>query len=251
MKFINYFLGAVLVMVLTGCVTPQPLVKDVLVNPEAHLTSDFTVTKLSESVRDSLSIKTPGKVTREVRFRTVMTNSEGDNKQSYEKMNTVDVLDNGLVRRMVQTGSNGILSLTEFDLDYHGIFNLIYQPMSHRASHAYAPTYAKAISRLDKGIANPREETEYVFEYALAPEIQIVNFETQKTVCKTGKWFSANTLHAKLSGTALPIDCEYFGRNGQTFAKVQYAFIRDLGITMMRESVTSTVKRTWVITDVL
>jgi hypothetical protein len=235
---------------LTGCATPQPLVKDVLADPEAHLTASFTEAKLSDSVRAALGIKTPGGVKRIIRIDTVMTNIDGDNKQSFEKKNTYYVLDNGLVRSMVQTGNNGIFSFTEFDLTYYDIFPLIYQSMSHGATRPYSPTYTKAIATLDKGIADPRETTEYVFEYALAPEIQIANFRNQKTVCQTGKWFPANTLHAKLTGMALPVDCEYFGTNGQTFLKLKSVFIKELGVTLKRESVSSTRKRTWTIGDV-
>jgi len=250
MKLVIFGLSAIFVAALTGCVTPQPLVKDVLADPAAHLNSKFSETQLSDSVRAALGIKTPGTVKRQVRIDAVMTNIDGDNKQSFEKKNFYYVLDNGLVRSMIQTGKNGILSLTEFDLNYYGVFSLIYQSMSHDRSNTYAPTYAKLITQLNKGIADPKEATEYVFEYALAPEIQIMNFSTQKTVCKTGKWVAANTLHAKFTGTALPVDCEYFGSNGQTFLKTQSVFLKDLGISFRRESASSTRKRTWTITDV-
>jgi hypothetical protein len=249
MKYIKCLAAVAIFSALAGCAI-QPAVKDVLVNPSAHLETNFSEAKLSESVRKKLRIQNPGTVKRQVQVETTMTNIDGETKQSFQKNVTFYVLDNGLVRSMVQTGNNGILSLTEFDLTYYDIFSLIHQTISHSATTAYMPIYAKTISKLDKGIANPKESTEYTFEYALATEVQIANFADQKTVCKTGKWFAAKTLHSKLTGMALPIDCEYFGRNGQTFLKMESAFIKDLGITLKRESASSTRKRTWVINDV-
>lgn len=250
MKLVNYCFGVALILSLAGCATPQPPVKDILTDPEAHLATNFTVEKLSESVRDSLGIKVPGKVKHIARINEIMTVVEGDNKQSYDKQHVYYVLDNGLVRSMIQASSNGISSLTEFELSYHNVFNLIYQSVSHLATTAYSPTYTKQILRLDKGIADPKESNEYIFEYALAPEIQVVNFKPQKTICKTGKWFPVNTLHPKLTGLALPIDCDYLASNGQTFIKMQSVFIKDLGVSLLRESVTTRQKRTWKITDV-
>jgi hypothetical protein len=249
MKLFIRCIAAALVLVLAGCAT-RALVKDVTANPEAYLVNNFNETKLSDAVRNAVGIKTPGKVKREVRIEAVMTNIEGEQKQSFDKTDLHQVLDNGLVRSMVQASNNGIASITEFDLTYHDIFALIYQSVSHSATNASTLMYTKAIAKLDKSIADPTENTEYVFEYALAPEPQIANFENQRTVCKTGKWFAANTLHPKLPGNALPIDCEYFGRNGQTFLKLQSAYIKDLGITLKRESATSTRKRTWTVKDV-
>ncbi|MFL6622748.1 MAG: hypothetical protein ACJ8NR_09045 [Sulfurifustis sp.] len=249
MKFFNRCIAAALVLFLSGCVT-RALVKDITADPKAYLTNTFNETKLSDSVRNALGIKTPGNVKREVHVDAVMTIIDGEQKHSFDKTEFYQVLDNGLVRSMVQAGNNGITSISEFDLTYHDIFALIYQSVSHDATTAFAATYTKGIAKLDKGIADPKENAEYVFEYALAPEPQIVNFENQKTVCKTGKWFAANTVHPKLTGNALPIDCEYFGRNGQTFLKLRSVFIKDLGVTLKRESVTSTRKRTWTIRDV-
>src|SRR6266481_1700797 len=172
MNVVKYCLAGLAIFVLAGCVTTQP-VKDVLADPQRHLVTNFSEAKLSDSVRSALGIKMPGNVKRQVRIDSVMTNVEGDKEQSFEKQSTYYVLDNGLVRDMVQTGNNGILSSSEFALNYHGIFPLIYQSLSHSATNTYSPTYTKAISKLDKGMSDPKETTEYVFEYALAPEVQL------------------------------------------------------------------------------
>jgi hypothetical protein len=250
MNLVSRLLTVVPVAVLAGCVAPQPLVKDVLIDPHSYLASNLSEAKLPDPVRDALGVQAPGSVKRQVRIDAVMTNVDGDKKQNFEKTYTFHVLDNGLARVLIQTGNNGMHSLTEFGLSYHGVFYLIYTSMSHSATNVFSPTYTKAIARLDKGIGEPQEATEYVFEYALAPEVQIANFQNRKTTCKTGKWVSAGTVHAKLKGVALPVDCEYFGRNGENFLKSQSVFIKDLGVTLPRESATSTRKRFWTVSDV-
>jgi hypothetical protein len=240
--------SAFIALMLNGCTTITS-VKEVMENPTNYLNENFTEAKLTEPVKAKLGITGQGSVKRSIRVEVNQVLIEGDKKTEFSNVYHFYVLSNGLVRNWIDNKANGISSSYSFRLN-HGPLAVVYQFANLGATNATFIDQYKSFSILDEGLANPKPASTYVAEYAVSPIHQVANFYTNKTVCKTGEFFEASTLHKKLAGKALTLDCERTGVNGQTFQKGQYTYLQDLGIMIDQSSSTTTTKRTYSITDV-
>ena len=128
------------------------------------------------------------------------------------------------MQEMWEWSNNGISYSLYYKLSYAGFLSLKLQSVLLNYTIAPRITEIKELKQFRSDIAKPRENTEYTFEYAVGPEIQFANFTLHELKCRSEKFYPANTIHPKLAGNGINLNCEFY-TNNVVSSKWKYVFL--------------------------
>lgn len=250
MRTILRMTACLAVLLLSACAA-MPSKQEVMADPDAYMANHFTGANIDPELRFKLKIGPTAQLKKNLQIKTVMTVDSGEKDKSvFDRSIKFKVFDNGLVQRKTETGKNGFVSVTHFELDYGYVVDLKYHEIFHEAAYTQPSRAVNSIARLDKGFLNPAENSKYVTDIEIGTPIQIANFVRVYYSCNTGAKFDAKTISDKLTGQALYFDCEHFSNN-VVFYKSKHLALLDYGVSVPVEESSAKRKRTWSITDVL
>ncbi|MBG6081925.1 hypothetical protein [Rubrivivax gelatinosus] len=233
--------GAVIsacVVVIAGCGTVDT--KTVVSNSDGYLATNFTAAQLSQPVR---TIVEKGDVLPKLFERIDFVSSADIDEEGkvsrISATNSFINLGNGYIQSRVEYARNGVPYRINLGLTYAGIYRLKSQTVFVDRSNAYQPLETKEMTRFDRGLGKPTAGQSYTVETKTGMAPQLVNFTEEKHVCTAGGAVPASTVHASLSGTAIPLDCTMTGQAGVVVGKAKFVWIADLGVAFQTEYTSS------------
>ena len=195
---------------LQACAT-RPQVKDVVADKMGYLDRKFSFTSMTEYQRKAYLAAFPNAPA--MGFKKMVITYERTAKSSSgtltaKVVQTVFGGENGLARMLFEISNNDVPFDLQYMLSYRGLFSPRSQTVWLKNHAADTMIEVKKYESTQKDLGNPAPNSEYVFRYQLAPEIQIVNFKTSELKCKTENFTPASALHPKLEGQAIALNCE-------------------------------------------
>lgn len=249
MKQIIKYIACLICVALTACAAPPT--REILANPDDYLAKNFSVTALTPEIRAKLKLTGTPKAAKSFKVTTVMTiESNKQEKTTYDRILKVNTLDNGLVQTLMETSNNGIVNLTSFFLDYGYLGTLKEHEVFNSSSGSSYPYTITSVTKLDKELLAPSENSSYSLEFEMGTPVQIAGFPRIKSTCTTGKHFDASELLPKLKGKAMYFDCQHINMNNAVSSKSKLLALLDYGFSIKVEDSNSSRKRTWTITNI-
>ena len=222
---------------LVGCATQAPVaVKDVVANPESHLVQ-FAPTKIATEVLTALP-RVPDPTNKFTRFefesRWQETSTNEKNPRNLDVRTLVLNSGNGLFSSYEQVANNEVPFRINYKLTYQGITPLKWQTVFLNYQRGEMAFLVKRFQRRDPLPAAFPQGARFESSANTGSEIQASNLPEERQVCTLGNLSAARELHPALSGQALDISCEDYGRNGQLTGKVTFAYLESYGFALRK-----------------
>ncbi len=184
--------------------TPAP-------GPEGSRTDPFADRKLEQRfLTPVLAAKIPVEA-HQARFRTITiataaTSVEANGRSEFSNsvMRFTNV-GNGLVQRATELTRYETSYGSTYSLSYKGLVDLKMQEVPLRTSIVRPVIEIKAAARFDAMPTEPGKE--FTFDYSTGLEKQTSNFLPIQFACKSIRKLSASSLHEKIPGEALELEC--------------------------------------------
>ncbi len=233
---------------LAGCSSVSPI-QDVTADIPGYLAKKFAAPLLRESVVKKL----PASLTPAARMRDLKVslnaefeNAEGKTEQA-QIAATYTPTERGLIQRFQEYSANGIPYALFYSLTYQGLQDLRWQNAPLRSS-VTSPLYEiKEIERMD---AMPTQVGQtFNVRYQTGTDVQVANYRSFEKRCKVPRARPASTIDASLRGEALDVECEYLV-NSLVDMRSNYVFLKEYGVTILLENISSNRKARYSITRV-
>ncbi len=249
-ELLNRVCVVALFLSLTACAT-SATVKDITGNKIGYLTDTFVVAKLSPQIADQISKGRPPSLSfQKMNLEVIGTIENSDGKKTSANASATLLNAGGAyVQEMWEWSNNGISYSLNYKLSYASFLGLKFQSVPLNYKVAPRITEVKELKQFSSDIAKPRENTEYTFEYAVGPEIQLANFTPHQLKCRSEKFYPAKTIHPKLAGNGIDLNCEFY-TNNVVSSKWKYVFLQQYGVAFLLEATNSRDKTTYKITNV-
>jgi hypothetical protein len=247
-KLVRHAPAPLLAAVLTACAPAA--VKDIAANKTAYLAENFSPQQLPPDVSKQLAAAGP--VTLGFQSMTIKISAvfeDNSKKETPTLLATLKNVGNGVVQEMLEYSNNDIPYGIEYSLSYMALLPLKSQRVFYNRQTANFAIEAKHLNEVPKDAVKLREETDYVFDWASGTSPQLMNFSNIRLVCRSGKFYSAATLHAKLAGNAIDFNCTRHV-NGVVRARQKFAVLERYGLALKLEFKSSTITETYRIGDV-
>ncbi len=248
-KTLGTLAAALAVAALAGC-APAP-VKDIAANKSAYLDANFSPAQLSPNIKQQLA--SPDPVTpqaRSLRLRMKAVFEDlGKPAHTPTALLTLTSAGDSLVQEMVEYLNNDIAYGIHYSLTYMGMIPLRQQSVRLNQRASGLTFEAKQIKEVSKEARRPRENTDYVFAWTNGNTQQLMNFSDIRLACRSETPYAASTLHPKLSGSAINLNCSR-EINGVTRAKQTFAVLPAYGVAIKTQFQSSNSKETFTIEDV-
>jgi hypothetical protein len=233
---------------MSGCSSVSPI-QEVTADIPGYFGKKFAVPLLRESVVKKIPASlTPAVSMREMKVTMTadFENSDGKSEQA-QITATYTPTDKGLIQRFQEYSANGIPYALFYSLTYQGLQDLRWQNAPLRSS-VTSPLYEiKEIERMD---AMPTQVGQtFNIRYQTGTEGQVANFRSFEKRCKVARSRPATTIDASLRGEALDVECEYLV-NTLVDMRSNYVFLKDYGVSMLTENISSNRKAKYTITKV-
>ncbi|MFG6446820.1 hypothetical protein ACG0Z6_01040 [Roseateles sp. BYS180W] len=223
-----------LVGVLAGCGTVDT--KTVVSNSDAYLASNFTPDQLAQPVRTLVEKgeQLPKQFNR-IEYKTIADLDEEGKIYQITSASTFINLGNGYIQNKTEYSRNGVPYRINLALTFAGIYRLKTQTTFVDRSNALYPLDTKEMSKFDRGLGKPQAGQTYGIDAKTGNAPQLMNFSDEKHVCTASQAVQAASVHASLSGTAIPLECTMTGANGVVVGKTKLMWISDLGVAFQTE----------------
>jgi len=240
-------LASLVVSLFPGCITVTN-VKDVTADRGAYMATKFDPGTLSPVLAKKVPQDASGKGFGHLTI-TMEAKSEGSDGKTESWINTVTFVDagHGFVQRMTESSNNDIPYNLAYSLTYKGIMDLRWQTVPLRGTVAGPLNEVKDTTRFDSLPETVGKE--FVVDYLIAPDYQIANFRAYQKSCKATRALEAGSLHAKLPGPALELECQIL-MNNVVQSRSKWVLIQQYGLAIQIENVDSSNKSTVRVADV-
>lgn len=236
-------------IVLSGCVQFVP-VKEMASDKPGYLARHFDVASLPASVRDKLpapgSHTLPFKVL--VMSGTVAGHVGTAAVQNDFKATLVNAKDTGLIQQLYETSANGVPSGATFSLSYLNLYSLKQEVALYSRTVAFIPFIVHDVDNNQFAFDAPKEDATYTTAFEFGTTVQIVNFHTTVSTCRTGHYYPASQINAGLTGKAIDLECEDT-RDGIVQNKARRTYLTEYRVGLSRSFATSTMKLDWTYSD--
>jgi len=153
---------------------------------------------------------------------------------------------NGLMQRVSELSKVGIAFGSTYSLTYKGLADLKLQDVPLRSTVTRPVIEWKDVSRFDALPSEPGRE--FSFHYATGLESQRSNFLSIQNNCKSTRKVPAMTLHPRIQGDALELECRLSSNNAlQSSSK--WMLLLAYGMAVETEHTRATSRSTTRITD--
>lgn len=228
------FITACVVATLSACAAVDT--KTIVSNSDAYLAGHFTPAQLSAPVRSQVEKGEPlPKLFDRIDYRTVADVDEEGKVSQVTSASTYTDLGNGYIQNRTEYSRNGVPYRINLALTFAGLYRLKTQTTFVDRPNALQPIDTKDMSRFDRALGRPQAGQSYTIETKTGLAPQIMNFADEKQVCVAGASVPATSLHASLSGAAVPIDCTVTGANDVVVGKSKWMWVADLGVAFQTE----------------
>lgn len=131
---------------------------------------------------------------------------------------------NGAVRVIEQTSSNGLPSVLSFGLTYHGVSRVAVQVAALRNQTARPIFYLRSVKTWDS-LADMRENSTYVFEGTSGIRDPLTPSVRSNRRCESKTFYDANQFIKGTPGRAIDLHCTDFNDNGVKQAEVKFVWL--------------------------
>lgn len=223
---------------LAGCAAVDT--KTVVSDSETYMASNFTPAQLAQPVRTLVDKGEPlPRQFSRIEYRTIADlDEEGKTSQATSTSIFIN-LGNGYIQNRTEYSRNGVPYRINLALTFGGIYRLKTQTTFVDRANALHPLDTKELSRFDRAIARPQPGNTYSIDAKTGSAPQLMNFVDEKHSCTAGQPVQATTLHASLSGSAIPMECTMTGANGVVVGKSKFLWVADLGVAFQTEYTSS------------
>jgi hypothetical protein len=245
-KPINFFLTGLGIAALTACAPVA--VKDIAADKQGYLEQNFAPQQLPEGLKKQLAgggQASPRFGTMRLKLKATFEDA-GKTPQTPSIVLTLKNAGGGLIQGMMEYSHNDIPYGIQYSLTYMGLIPLREQTVRFNQQVGGLTFEAKEVTQLGKDAIQPRENTEYVFEWTNGSSVQIANLSNIKLLCRSGTFYPANTVHPKLSANAIDLSCTR-EVNGIVRAKQKYVVLPAYGVALKSEHQSSANKETFKI----
>lgn len=234
---------------LTAC-APAP-VKEIAADKLGYMKSNFSPALLSSDVKKQLAAQERVPVAfNTLRLKIRMLIEDLDKKPQTPTMDlTLHNAGEGLVQEMKEYFNNGLAYGMHYSLNYAGLLPLRQQNVRYSFRQSGIFYEAKQIKALSKNVARPEPDADYELSWSNGTSAQFANFSEIRIRCRSGQPYSASTLHPRLSGSAIDLNCTR-AVDGVERTRESYAVLRDYGVALKTGYQSSSAKETYTIEEV-
>ena len=235
---------------LAGC-AGTVATKDVMADGGQYLATNFTPDKLAAGVR--AKVETGDKLPD--RFKTlrlsyrISTDEEGK-KSEITSVTDLTNLGNGYVQSRSEYSKNGVPYRVNLGLSFGDVYRLKTQTLFLGRANALHPVETKELTRLDRGLINPKPGAKYVIESKTGTSVQLANYLTENFLCSATASGPASAISASLTGQTLDLDCDVVGTNNVVVSKMKFAWLSDYGVGIQKEVADSRTRSVYSVTAV-
>ena len=155
-------------------------------------------------------------------------------------------LGNGLLQRAAELSKYDIGYGTTYSLTWRGLLDLKWQEVPLRSRIVRPVIEMKNAARIDALPTEPGRDVS--FEYSTGLESQASGFLPIQLGCRSTRKLPANTLHARIAGEALELDCRLRGDNALQGTS-KWLVLLSYGLAIEMEQVRGTTRVTSRIAD--
>jgi hypothetical protein len=204
-------------LTISSCATnSQPAqISEINANRESYLRKNFSPENLPIKVSKNLP-NTSGNTTLPFQLITIQQKTETVNndgkKTACDSTTKIYNVGKGLTQSMRATSINDIPLEYSFDTAYRNTYLLSYQSASQSKKYANAINQAKEIKKLDELPQKLDEKHTYTFDVVMISKFSGKTY-TNKSECKTDKYYPASTLNKNIEGLAINLQCGIYSNS--------------------------------------
>ena len=226
-------------LVTSGCANIVET-KTIVSNSNEYMAENFTPMQLAQPIRDVLNRgETYPKLFSKIDFTTTVETEDDKKISTITGKGTYTSLGNGYIQSRIEFAKNDVPYRINLDLLYAGIQTLKFQSAYTNLKNAQNSYEVKEIVQFDRGVAKPKEGQSYVYFTKLGIQTQLSNLIEYRETCVAGNAIEASTLHASLTGQAIPLECTRTGTSGLVTGKNKYLWVEKVGVAFLTESTSS------------
>lgn len=225
-----------LLVALAACTSVVPI-KEVTADRDAYMRNRFGANLLDPNVVRKLprSDAGAGPATLALTYRAQSAYADGRSASWVSKV-TYTQLGNGLLQSFTDQSNNDISFSLNYNLSFQGLLDLRWQAVPLGGASSGPLFVVKEITRAD---ALPRAVgDEFVIEFSTAAEGQIANYLPVRKSCKALLEVAASTLHPRLTGRALDLECT-LSANNAVRSRSHWLLLKDYGFAFETEFTSS------------
>lgn len=213
--------------VLAGCAGPVQ-VKPMVADPEGYSATNFSSARVAvpPGVLASPGAERLGFKRLTVYGESIVAGAEKKPdavKVTYETTYINDG-NNGAVRIIEQTFSNGLPSGMSFELNYHGVANMAIQVAALRNQTAHPIISLRSVKAWDS-LADVRENSVYSFEGSSSIRDPLAQSFLRNRHCESQTFYDANRFIQGTPGRAIDLLCTDFNSNGVKQTELKFVWL--------------------------
>ncbi len=246
----TFFALAAWPLALAGCAFPAPTgrTSDVVADKQKFLEETFEPKNAYAAVVAAFAPHRP------VLFRRLQATYDvesNENGKTLTRNGTLTLVNagSGMVKRSMEFSQNGIPYRLNGALSYRNVIALRVQDVFYNQTNLQRPSSIRSIAVPPAGLERPVTGQEFAFDYKVGLDGMLTELPL-KEVCKAGPESQASAIHPKLTGSAVRLDCELFGGNGQLVSRLHFEMLVDLGIATLVEDASSSDKHDFKLVDI-
>lgn len=239
--------SGIMIIALASCVSTVQ-VKDVTADKMGYLNQKFSIQSLSPDIMKQVSkddSTLPAFQRMNVIYEAVIESTDGK-KETAKITSTLLNAGNGLIQHLRERSMNDIPYFLQYSIDYKGFLPIKWQAVPLKKSMTGRLVEIKQITRFDHIPSEPKENSEYVFEFLMANQEQIANFGSCQEKCKSGTYYPAKEINSKLEGSAIDFSMENYYNNVLQW-KGKRVFLKKYGVMLPLDIQSSNMKESYKI----